>query len=143
MGNYLYNGIELPALPKWDKETYLYAYIGLHVLTNGRSRYYLYLSTQPFFVKENGYCATETVGSCVVYECLNSSTAWSETDSYDTSPDSLCRPPVWASYDMYDANGTLYLAASEPTPVTSAPAPDPTSMLMGWLVGRAIAGQRA
>lgn len=26
--------------------------------------------------------------------------------------------------------------------VTSAPAPDPTSMLMGWLVGRAIAGQR-
>lgn len=29
MPNYLYNGIELPALPAWDKTAYSYAFIGI------------------------------------------------------------------------------------------------------------------
>ena len=49
--------------------------------------------------------------------------------------------PRWSNYDIYNEDGTVYLAASDPIPVSSF-TPDPSSLTMGWLVGRRIAGQR-
>lgn len=56
---------------------------------------------------------------------------------------------IWTSHDILNTDGSIYLAASEPIPVGGEPEKpttdsslDPTSMLMGWLVGRAVASQR-
>ena len=51
----------------------------------------------------------------------------------------------WANFDVLNEDGSVYLAASEPIPIyNSVPTPsiDPTAMLLGWLVGKQIAGQR-
>ena len=45
---YLYNGIELPALPEWDKQTYPYAFIE-HEHNGSNSA--LYISTKPLVCK--------------------------------------------------------------------------------------------
>lgn len=61
-------------------------------------------------------------------------------------------PIVWSNADIVahtdlkgTTDGAIYLAASDPVPVGgSVPAPsiDPTAMLLGWLIGKRIAGQR-
>lgn len=57
---------------------------------------------------------------------------------------------MWANHDVLNTDGSVYLAASDPVPIGgSVPAPsvptpsiDPTAMLLGWLIGKRIAGQR-
>ena len=137
MANYLYNGIELPALPEWDKETYPYAYI-----TNDGSLYCFWYEATAKNVGDGGYMTSFSTTRMYLLK----DGVWEKTVTYGGGY------LLWSNADTYYAEGdaideelwgTLYLAASDPIPVTSAPAPDAASMLMGWLVGRAIAGQRA
>ena len=117
---YSYNGTKLPELPTWDKTAYPYAYIGYKTMSLGTTtwnRYYLYVSTQPFFVKPSGYTGTKEDGHAVVYMTQLDMTLWKDWDAYETNSESLCRDPTWANYDMFNEDGTLFLSASDPVPV--------------------------
>lgn len=146
MGNYLYNGIKLPDINTvWtDKETYPYAYI----TASTSPRRLILTATNKKVMRTNGTCmvtATSSYDNYTVYELTDGE--W-VSGTYSGS-----FIAVWCSEDLYyssvlsddtdsDLAGTLYLAASDPIPVTAAPAPDPFWMTMGWMVGRMIAGMR-
>jgi hypothetical protein len=49
--NYFYNGVELPALPEWDKEAYPYA--AIFPLTNGTDGYSLVAIAHPWFARKD------------------------------------------------------------------------------------------
>lgn len=146
--NYLYNGVELPALPDWDKEMYPYAYIcqswvlsSYYVLRMFKEPYILDGSTRfANFICEDG----ETFLQC---DAKSQSTSWrtvSEiiTNSEDDTNELMRENMVWSNFDLVGKDGTLYLAASEPIPVGTAPTIDPLSLFMGWKAGNWVARQR-
>lgn len=132
--NYLYNGIELPALPDYDSTTYPYA-----ILQEAYGNYRFTVCASPIYVNTNGYIAVPTGASGANWELSSGASSW-VNGLYGASP--LAGFPIfWANYNVLNADGTLYLAASEPVPV-AVTTYDPASMLMGWMVGRRIAGLR-
>lgn len=111
MSKYLYNGIELPALPAWDKEKYPYASIA----DDGSGYYYLDYSAKPTIVSAAG-----NVGwGGAMYMCKQGQTDWVR----DGVEGIIFPTLIWANYDAYyadsagDVAGTLYLPASDPVPV--------------------------
>ena len=140
--NYLYNGVELPALPEWDKEKYPYAVIAE---VYGFGKTYWGLFVMPVKLYWDSVLAYPTVYStCEGYFAGCHDGVWEDLKFRDV----LIREgdPIgftWSNFDVLDDNGELYQAATDPIPVgTSTFTPDPISMTMGWLVGRRIAGQR-
>lgn len=134
--NYLYNGIELPPLPEWDKETYPNAYIARNTDADSYE-YGLVLSKKNIGVHSGGlyHFATSMLYKCIDGDWtletsalwgLSGVVVWSNTDVYYDTYDSLG-----------DLAGTLYLAASTPIPVY-----DPTVLLQGYLVGCRIRAMR-
>lgn len=107
---YLYNGVELPALPEWDRETYPYAYI-TQLTESGRI----------FVMFEGKTLTTSTSGnisnlfpSAMEYNCEYVNGKWENyTGSF------LTQALLWSNTDVYDTDGNLYLAVSEPVPVYS------------------------
>lgn len=119
MANYLYNGVELPALPEYDKNTYPYAYIipelsgdGFELATLSNRKTTPYKNTC-LFHKE-----IDTGLRWVVQDG-----AWVTTSFYGVRN----TPVIWSNTDIYykdnveDVGGTIYLAASEPVPVPDEP----------------------
>lgn len=110
---YSYNWVVLPKLPEWDKAKYPYASIHL----DGSTGYYwLWLSTEPLSRGTLGFIqfpdGATGIGS-VYYP--NEHTSWpeftmDEGDIFTTSA-------LWANYNILNANGTVYLEASDPVPV--------------------------
>lgn len=133
VGLYSYNGVELPALPEWDKTVYPYASISTKLGTISKYRYF-WVYAEPVFATGNN--ATSTLA--IPRPCLR----WKLTDD-NWVEDALSDDEtltsdggffgLWANYDVYyvdDATagetfgfepGTLYLAASEPVPVLAYP----------------------
>ena len=120
MPNYLYNGIELPALPEWDKETYPYAMIGTAWYPVGyEGRYVLVVSKAVEIVTYNETLQRgETMSFVNCKKFIENNGVWEE---YILTADTI---PFWTNADMYynsaqenDLAGTLYLGASEPVPV--------------------------
>lgn len=137
MANYLYNGVDLPKVP----DGYVHYYI--HHPPNGK--YYVMCANdvlvaeystlgRQYFIRPKE--STENA----IY-VLNSG-EWVLDSENQTR---TIGNGVWASHDMYylggDLDGTLYLAASTPVPVVTNTL-DPTALLMGWLVGKRVAGLR-
>ena len=139
--NYLYNGVELPALPESELPN---AYI-THSLTNGS--YLLFASdNKAYRWEEQNVVAFFDGGKYKVYLFENDNWAYKNEVEFINSAtisDDATATVIWANSDIYSRFGesVLYLAASDPIPVSSF-TPDPISMTMGWLVGRRIAGQR-
>lgn len=148
--NYIYNGVELPALPGYDTAAYPYA-----VIAQGGSITTLYVSSKPLYYLwpidvAYGYCSIDPFdrGSTSL-----KNGSWEEftfdavTSATETESGTECYwcfgilKGIWANHDILKEDGTVYLAASEPIPVSTWK-PDPISMVLGWLVGRRLAGQR-
>ena len=131
---YLYNGVKLPKLPEWDETVYPYAFI----IRTG-SIYKLGIRKIPPHVStsDDGSIRVNItdIQTQIKYEL--SGDAWVTTE-YITGLGDI----IWSNTDVENnTDGSVYLAASEPIPVSDR-TPDPTFMLMGWLTGRRIAGQR-
>ena len=115
---YLYNGIQLPVPPEWDKETYPYATMQLDGSTGN---YFLWLtSTRP--CKSIIHLAINPSGVGVVYATKASEghTTWYQADKWDEgeSPFGALTSAMWANYDIFKTDGiTVYLESSEPIPV--------------------------
>lgn len=163
MGNYLYNGILLPALPDWDKVKYPYAYIwaaGWNAPSDYINHYKLDVCSSPIrYGTVDGTLSAylETGTESVMYNCPQTDgefKAWEYYGEVGTSQTAKVYP-FWTNHDVIsDSDGSVYFAASKainaetgeeidysPIPVSSF-TPDPISMTMGWIVGRRIAGQR-
>lgn len=116
-GKYLYNGVELPDINAvWtDKETYPYAHIGY---VNGS--YYLHVLSSPAFINEAGRMYYEKP-AIWQWWYINNNT-WELKAEYEDSGTgtsvlyyaSTC---IWVNHNLFNADGTTYLAASDPIPV--------------------------
>ena len=127
MNKYVYNGITLPALPTGLND---FNYI---VTLDGN--YYLASAiTEEKTLNANGAIRVSS-SEGVLYKV--SGDAWVES-GYDNVSGTV----VWCDTDMYNTDGTLYLPASTPVPVGGSTPLDPTALLMGWMVGKRVAGLR-
>lgn len=125
MAKYRYNGIELPALPEWDKVTYPYAYIIKGAWVDGRySGGYVFVA----YKKEANMSKTNdgaltfgyVSGSAYILYYLNADATGWETTGYSNATTYLIAVPIWANTDVYydeKNGGALYLAASDPVPL--------------------------
>ena len=147
---YLYNGVWLPKLPEWDKEQYPYAwieYLGLNTGWLFVSQTPLY-ATGSIFNNYIGNLGQEVRNDSAkdTYSITFPRPDWEDQSrtwkpTIDDDPREFvaslpCDPvdgaydPVvgvnmftvfWSNHDVYDENGTLYLAASDPVPIYEQP----------------------
>lgn len=128
---YSFNGVVLPTLPEWDKETYPYAVIygygtGYAVtITDKPLKLYGFDDEGELFAAQD-YSATNKVYTHYKTSYLNDgSSGWSEFPSYDLLVYGLYLRKyttdepnqIWSNHDILNEDGTLYLAASDPIPV--------------------------
>lgn len=138
----LYNGVQLPELPEWDKEVYPYAVIYTYHGASERLNpvYRLVLSDTPFVIVKltlTKYNSLKWAGSYIAYWKTAASDNWGGDGSgangsikgLSASTDAV----VWTNSDVLYANdysgdtslaGTIYIAASDPVPVTTLTARD-------------------
>lgn len=112
---WLYNGVRLPKLPEWDKETYPYAYVGITTY-QGIEEY------RAYFAKEKHTKSSSAMGfiteDVIRYRLIDGQ--WVE---HGPGISAIIASPLWSNVDIYynssveEVGGTLYLAASEPVPV--------------------------
>lgn len=121
MPNYLYNGVELPELPEWDKEKYPYAYIGRGQNMFFEYQYTLYLTEKPLLFAFGILCNSDMYYT--TYKCKEeqiSNGVWSivTEDEHGAIRGAAASPSVWSNYDIYEEDSTtvIYLAASAPVP---------------------------
>lgn len=116
--NYLYNDIELPVLPQWDKTVFPYAYIHYQYTTSG-GFYSLKLFDTPMESYGIGYgdgteYSVRTVsGKLAMY----TSCVINEEPKFDEPHDIsllVSQKIVWSNYDHFHTDGTLLCAASYP-----------------------------
>ena len=111
---YLYNGVQLPALPEWDKDAYPYVFIARswnksYSLVVAQTPAYVYTGRTSEVIEWNVPCMR-----CSYYN----NTGWSDLRESTTSNNIAMEdePFVWANHDI-KKNGEMWLAASEPIPV--------------------------
>jgi hypothetical protein len=125
MSNCLYNGVELPSLPEWDKETYPYA-----VIQQLNSRWFkLWVMKEKPYVSGNYlHITSDSLTWDNYYAFDNTYTdAWGSLGAVSTASQTASSF-IWSNADILNEDGTLYLAASDPIPVTTATPIDPTSL---------------
>ncbi len=114
---YLYNGVQLPPLPEWDRDESPYYCI---VQGTGMSAgiISLYKSINPIIYSQaNGALR---YGQLSYRSYLDNKGAWSGSFSHLNNPKNDTYIPVqiiWAGTDILNEDGTVYFAASEPIPV--------------------------
>lgn len=151
MASYLYNGVELPALPEWDKTVYPYAVIMRakdyeQYPSAFEGEYYLICSvskfvfTHPSFNQYGGIDVDKGTALMSLYTPTEGDINWQSPQmvTWDKGFTEDIVDYVWCNPEISREDGTIYLAASDPIPVNPAPALDPTSLLMGWQVGNRI-----
>lgn len=105
-----YNGVELPELPDWDKETYPYAYI---LLGDDNAYYFRYKDTK-IEVGNGGIITNSTID---YHWYKYDSSEWKPLDAYFGN-----LTVIWCNTDCYykqwgvsdGLGGTLYLSATDP-----------------------------
>ena len=141
---YLFNGVKLPELPEWDKETYPYAII---VRMEIFGEFWLYVTENPlsvFYSVKHGYDVVSTTvkSNYLHYRCNIDSDTWVSYPSYDDSyfdaDESHAGIPgltVWVNRDVMNADdGSLFMKASEPVLFVKL---DLRSWLTGYTLGLA------
>lgn len=136
MANYFYNGIELPALPEWDKEKYPCAFIyyyddsivvASHVIILSPTPIVAYVSSFPW-VTPSTYGFKNDSENFNYFICNVDENEWRglfEHDGRFYKPDIKS---IWANHDVLIENTTdIYLPASDPVPV-----PDEPESVLAW-----------
>lgn len=118
---YLYNGVQLPALPEWDRERYPYVSIGLNIW----SEITVICSASPFSADENGYITAS--GYLIVLYDADGSSAYFPYGDFSGSENcrwgdaisagGVTHKTFWCNRDILDEDGSVYLASSDPIPV--------------------------
>ena len=137
---YLYNGVRLPALPNWDKETYPYATIQVIEVSNEPSFYMLCVFSHDPVHDDYlpGYDYRFILDASVPWKTMHyrhserfndeiHRNGWeyrysNSNDDGDSTyvllfPSRTFDRIIWANVDFVNKEGKLCLAASEPVPV--------------------------
>ena len=130
MSNFLYNGVELPALPEYailPSRPYAHIVYSRHTRADGSYYYHsvLYVFTvRPFVDREQGKLSFPVDGKYNGWVSTDYSSHtisdWTTTGSdknVSAGTNHALALPIWANYDLLNEDGTLYLAASDPVPV--------------------------
>lgn len=122
MANYLFNGIELPALPEYDKTAYPYTVIVLH--TGGEYSFVftdtaVVVSPSGMTLQHPNGMTTNNFNYGATQQIRSGAETWGDI-SYGTV-NGYTGTAFWANFDIYDNEGTLFLAASDPVPVGGVP----------------------
>lgn len=107
-----YNGVELPDIESvWDKATLPYAY----VIEQGSDLGVL-LSPVPIVITSVGYIGVDSAGT--LYSYIATDGTWEYGAEMPMSPETSTVIPAsvikWTSNDILNADGSVYLATSEP-----------------------------
>jgi hypothetical protein len=109
-----YNGNIIPTLLYWNKTKYPYA----HIIKRSDGRYEVkcFAELPTTSDTRNG----NFNGGASVYSVTNNNNNcwWAFERESNSRKESFLDDILWANYDVLDANGTIYLAASEPVPVS-------------------------
>ena len=109
---YLYNGVQLPGLPEWDKTVYPYAVI---VYNTASEAYFLHVCANPATITT--FISTITLPGPRQYYQLTSG-AWELVDTLTGDGAFGKSAYTWSNHDILDdANGAVVLSGSEPVPV--------------------------
>ncbi len=149
MANYLYNGVELPALPELDRETYPYAVLSIYTESDEiKWRMLVCFSVQPYVYDSFLHQRFKANAVCSAIEYFFNEEDGAETweirneGEYIGVPAGDALPashyPIWANFDLYREDGTIMVQASDPVPVLTGDPVYQQSMLVGWLTGRAV-----
>lgn len=131
--NYLYNGVELPALP----EFYGYPYVVIHrdIYIN---TYYARAYSDPL-IRKSDKIFVFTDGEAGQEWCSLNDGKWGEIVIGTVSRlDGPGIEMLWSNHDILNSDGTLYLAASEPVPIVPTPPSAQTAFCIGKAFGRLI-----
>lgn len=116
-GNWIYNWVELPPLPEWDKTRFPYAAM-TYAPTTGIYRFRVYSS--PLEVDAD---MSDVAGRTVCtpsYDCSEMTwkqegDAWGAPSEREVVSHGVSYTVVWTNHDIIDfADGSVYLAASTP-----------------------------
>ena len=168
--NYLYNGIELPALPNDIPAEYKYIFVEYYYssFASPKSYYNIWAFTDGEFFYSGGwkfgYTSDKAPDGYVVLSYKLVDNAWQAKETTDTSrrcdKNTLSgiqqNYPVWTSFDIPNPDGSPFMDASYPinaetgekvdiqlvTNKTTAEPIDPQSYLMGFRVGQLLQGMR-
>lgn len=149
MAKYLYNGIELPALPEWNRVAYPYAALIMCTYTEGQNLEIgdlsLHVSNAPWMAVGDNTSLTDGVTDTKPnYTYYYSKREWEMYEGGYVHINLRDDPVVgfgsawkliWSNHDIYSYEydseikeyvplGTLYLAASDPVPVLTQTARD-------------------
>lgn len=133
---YSYNGIVLPALPEWDKETYPYCCFIKRVENSRPVGYTLFASANK--VKKGK--GKDLEGPYAQYFIYYDDTAWTfeRYGNADNSDAFVIGQILWSNYDVVNTDdGTLYLAASDPVPVSPVKL-NPALLVQSFFTGQAV-----
>ena len=132
MANYLYNGVPLSDIYSvYTTEVQALNPFAVIVQNNSSGDYFFMADDETFTANSDGDTISLFPG--VAYAL--------ENDEWVPSSGRINCKAIWANHDILNADGSLYLAASEPVPVSTY-TPNPTAMTMGMLVGQAIRRMR-
>ena len=123
-----YNGVELPALPEWNKEAHPCACIYWQEYSDGTGRIaVLRLSDNPIDIYDDvghtyrpGLHQTWWIGDDGAWHVHDTSTH-SGTSNLGGFGHPIYFHMLWGNYDIYDEHGVLHIPASEPVPVLAYP----------------------
>lgn len=132
--NYLYNVVELPAMPEHEHK---YAYIYHQPAFLMTSEHYVLLFTsEPHYgyTSDGQYDIGHRAGdiSYTLYPVTNA-TEWGHKADWTTQGlQTAVNRVIWANFDVLNEDGSVYLAASDPVPVTTI---NPSALMQGFFVG--------
>ena len=147
--NYLYNGVEAGLLPAWDKTTYPNAVMVLYdySLLNKSDKLKVYFLSE-IAVTSELIDSDGTHEDCLWYaegdqnataerpvDSTGAFSAFGEVETFTDSQRFSLKNVVWTNTDLYKTDGTLYLAASDPVPVTPTIQRNPAELMAGYIAG--------
>ena len=131
MADFLYNGVgPLPKLPEVEGYALLCKRLGFYTV-------FFFNSYEFEENSETGRWEISIPGGNQMYQII-SGDEWTKqvsTDARNIEYDII----LWANFDVIGQDGSVYLAASEPVPVTTI---NPSALMQGFFVGDAIKRNR-
>lgn len=113
---YLYNGVELPALPSHPDAPYVF------IEGSGRDFFLCFMQEYKFGYYSDSWDVFGK-GNCYMYWMSGDIDSWGESEYLLLTEWDVCDIVsyiIWANFDILDASGNVFLPASEPVPVGGA-----------------------